>query len=266
MTPIPSRARAVHPLASAAQSSDSQLRRGLRVIEALAVSPRSAADAARLLGVNRSTTLRLLHELQAAGWVTRDARSKRFSIVPERLYALTANMDDHVDWTEFVHPVLAALRDEFREATMLGVPANGSMVYMAFFPSPNPVAVRERIGTVRPMHCSALGKAYLSALTQESLDVELGRLDYSGGTELAAKGPIELRARLDEVRERGYAADRDQTFEGVTCVAAPARIAGSLIGAAGVSGPSHRITPARAEELGARLVSELAKIDIALQR
>lgn len=263
MTAIPNRARAARRRALD-QGSDSQLRRGLRVIEALAVSPHNAADAARLLGVNRSTALRLLQELAAAGWVTRDARSKRFSIVAERLYVLAGSMDDHVDWSELVHPVLASLRDDFREATMLGVPANGSMVYMAFFPSPNPVAVRERIGTVRPMHCSALGKAYLSALTPESLDVELARLDYSGGTDLAAKDPVELRARLDEVRRRGYAIDRDQTFEGVACVAAPARIAGSLIGAAGVSGPSPRITAARAEELGARLVSELAKIDVSL--
>ncbi len=40
-------------------------------------------------------------------------------------------------------------------------------------------------------------------------------MTYSGGTDRAAKGPIELRRRLGEAREAGFAVDRDETFEGV---------------------------------------------------
>ena len=103
----------------------------------------------------------------------------------------------------------------------MGVPANGTMVYLAFFPSVHLIMVRERLGTTRPMHCSALGKAYLSALDDRALDSELALLTYRGGTERAARGPIELRERLEETRKRGYAIDRDETSEGATCVAAP---------------------------------------------
>src|SRR5437588_4298509 len=126
---------------------ESRLRRGLRTLEELSVRPQTAAELARALGANRSTALRLLLELEDAGYVMRDGDSKRFSTVVERLYALVMPADDHWDWVELVHPMLASIRDDFGEASMHALPTNGSMVYMALFPSLHPIAVRERIGT-----------------------------------------------------------------------------------------------------------------------
>ena len=229
------------------------MQRALRAIEELANGPRSASEVARALAVNRSTALRLLQELEESGYVARDPRTKHYQTVSTRFYALIANHEDHADWSEAVDPILAELRDEFGEATMMGVPANGTMVYLAFFPSTHLVAVRERLGTVRPMHASALGKAYLAALEPDALDVELARLSFTGGSPRAAKGPIELRERLAAARERGYAIDRNETFDGVTCVAAPARIGRALIGAIGVSGPSSRFDDAQIGQVGERI-------------
>jgi IclR family acetate operon transcriptional repressor len=240
---------------------ESQLRRGLRVLEQLASEPQSAAEVARRLGVNRSTALRLLGDLEQSGYVSRDPATKRWANVLERLYGLAVSHDDHWDWIETIHPVLASLREEFGEAALQAVPANGSMVYIAFFPSPHPVAVRERLGTVRPMHCSGLGKAYLSGLDDGELDRELGRLRYEGGTSRAPRGPLELRRQVEEARSRGYALDLEETFEGVACVSAPTRVSGLLVGAAGVSGPSSRLSRTRLEEIGQRLVERLAAVE-----
>jgi DNA-binding IclR family transcriptional regulator len=248
------------PEGEAERQSISPIQRAMRTIELLAADPLTAAEVARLLDVNRSTALRLLAELVATGYVGRDMATKRYSTVPSKFFGLVALREPHADWSQLIDPVLAAIRDDCGDATMLGVPANGTMVYLGFFPTRHMVAVSEQLGTVRPMHCSALGKAYLSALDAAALDAELGRLTYSGGTDLAAKGPIELRGRLVESRETGFAVDRDETFDGVTCVASPVRIRGSLIGAAGVSGPSSRMPWPRIQELGLRLVHDLSEI------
>jgi DNA-binding IclR family transcriptional regulator len=230
------------------------VRRAFTALEALADGPRTAAEIARVLEVNRSTALRLMSELAALGYVRRDPGSKRYASVPARFYAFIAGHDDHADWSEYVDPALAGLRDEFGEAAIMGVPANATMVYLAFFPSVHLIAVRERLGTTRPMHCSALGKAYLSALDDRALDSELALLTYRGGTHKAARGPIELRERLERARQRGYAIDLDESFEGATCVAAPLRIGASLVGAIGLSGPSGRFSEARIADIGERLV------------
>jgi DNA-binding IclR family transcriptional regulator len=240
---------------------ESRLRRGLQALEELSVRPQTAAELARVLGANRSTALRLLLELEDAGYVSRDVDTKRFSTVAERLYALAMPPDDHWDWVELIHPVLASTRDEFGEATMHALPASGTMVYTAFFPSLHPIAVRERIGTERPLHCSALGKAYLSALDRKSLDLELGRLTYEGGTLRAARGPLELGRRVADAHDRGYAVDREETFDGVVCVSVPTRIAGALVGAAGVSGPADRLPEERTEKIGRALAERLFALD-----
>jgi DNA-binding IclR family transcriptional regulator len=246
---------AVESLTGSRRAAPSLIQRAFVTLEALADEPRTASEIGRLLGVDRSSALRLMIELEATGYVNRDPATKRYSNVPARFYALIATHDDHADWGEIVDPVLSELRDEFGEAAIMGVPANGTMVYLAFFPSVHIVAVRERLGTTRPMHCSALGKAYLSALPTQELDAEMALLAFRGGTSVAARTPSELKERLESARGRGYATDRNETFDGGTCVAAPVWIGGTLIGAIGLSGPSGRFTDDRIRAMGERLTA-----------
>jgi DNA-binding IclR family transcriptional regulator len=242
----PAEAVSLHP-------AGTHIARTFQALEALVGGPQSAAAIAQVLGVNRSTALRLMTEIEALGYVNRDPDTKSYALAPARFHRFVSSHADHLDWSMVVDPVLSDLRDEFGEASIMGVPANGTMVYLAFFPSVHLIMVRERLGTARPMHCSALGKAYLSALDDRTLDSELALLNYQGGTDLAARGPIELRERVDHSRRRGYATDLDETAEGATCVAVPARIGGTLVGAIGLSGPSSRITEPRIVQMGARL-------------
>jgi len=238
----------------APSSGGSHIQRTFQALEALVQGPQSAAGIAQVLGVNRSTALRLMSEIESLGYVTRDPDSKSYALAPARFYPFISSHADHIDWSMVIDPILSDLRDEFGEASIMGVPANGTMVYLAFFPSLHVIMVRERLGTTRPMHCSALGKAYLSALDDRALDSELALLNYQGGTQLAARGPIELRKRVEETRKRGYAIDRDETAEGVSCVAVPVHIGGALVGAIGLSGPSSRIGDQRVAQMGERLL------------
>lgn len=244
-----------------APAGGSLVLRALAALEELAVAPRTAAEIARRFDVNRSTSLRLLNELETGGYLRRDPDTLQYRIVPQRFYPLVANSDDHWDVMTVVNPLLARLQAETGEATMLGVPAPRSMVYMAYYPSPHPVGVRERIGTVRPVHTSALGKAYLSALEPELLDRELEGLTFQGGTERAAQNAAALERDVDEARGRGFALDEEETFSGVSCVAAPARIGGSLIGSVGISGPSSRLGADTLARFGALIIAEVAAVE-----
>lgn len=234
----------------------SQLR-GLQAIELLAKQPLTASELARRLEINRSTALRLLQELQSSGYVERDSKTKAYSLVASWLWGVVANNDDHLDITEALAPILSDFRDRYGEAMAYAVPVNGAMVYVLYLPSRHHIALREHLGTVRPMHCSALGKAYLAALDPASLDVELGRLIYEGGTAAAARGPIELRQRVEETVATGFALDRGETFEGSACVAVPVRVGGTLVGAAGCQGPASRLPEDLLAEIGTQMAEAL---------
>ena len=181
--------------------------RVFRTLELLALSPRAPSELAQSLEVDRSSALRLLRQLTATGYVARDDHSRRYGTVGTRFLRLVSHPPDHTDVSELVDPILRAARAEHGEATLLAVPARGSMVYAAFFPSRQTLGVRERLGAIRPMHCSAVGKAYLSGLDDDALEQELARMSYNGGTVHAATDRATLyeqvvRARRRRLRDR----------------------------------------------------------------
>jgi DNA-binding IclR family transcriptional regulator len=236
----------------AGPAEPSQLQRGLRILELLTNGPQSAASIARELDIHRSTALRLLRELESTRYVRRNAE-KEYALVLERILALVPDGDEHSDLIETINPILRQVRDEYREAVNFSVPAEGVMVYASYYPSPHVVSLRERAGTVRPMYCSAIGKAYLSALSLPDVDEYLGRLRFSGGTERAPRGPLELREHLEASREHGYALDLQETLPTVVCVAVPVCVGGVAIGAAGISAPLDRMPDDRIVRYGERL-------------
>ena len=232
----------------------SHLGRAFAVLESL-VEPKSSAEISRELDVNRSTALRLLRELEAIGYVRREPDNLMFALDANRIRKLYAGREiDPANWRDKFDTFLKTIRDEFGEAAILGVPANNSMVYASYLDSNNVVAVREQIGTVRSMHCSALGQAYLSTMDEPKLTELLKDISYLEGTTRAPQNEKELRERLVAIRERGYAIDNEETFEGGMCVAVPAKVEGKVIGSLGLSGPASRMVK-KAEEAGARLMA-----------
>jgi DNA-binding IclR family transcriptional regulator len=232
------------------------------VLEAIAEAPRSAAEVARLIEVDRSNALRLLRQLVKTGYVRRDDATMRYTTDAGRFYALAANRSDGREYSlALVEPLLLQLRNEYNEAVVLAVPASGSMVYVEFLPSLLPVTVSERLGTLRPISTSALGKAYLSALTKPALDDLLETMQFPVLTDHTVKNAEELRQRLDVTRHRGYATDLEETITGVNCVAVPLVLSRSLIGSIGLTGPASRLTSEQLDRIGPALVAAVGELD-----
>jgi DNA-binding IclR family transcriptional regulator len=225
--------------AGAPRSRVSHIGRGLHALEVLSSQPASAAKVASALGVNRSSSLRLLQELEMLGYVRRDARTKKYSLIFERFVAMAAQPEE--EWTDVMSPVLERLRDSIGETTILATPARGVMVYVRLFASPHSIAVRERIGTLRPIHSSAIGKAWLSTLPPDELDSEIQYIDFSAGTSRAPRDADELRDRLARVRAEGWALDVEETVAGGSCVAVPVWVDGTPVGSACISAPASRM-------------------------
>ena len=73
--------------------------------------------------------------------------------------------------------------------------------------------------------------------------------------------PAEARRRLGEVRARGYAIDDVENEDGIRCVAAPILDhAAAPVAGLSISGPEHRVTAERVEELGAAVRSAAERV------
>ena len=253
------------PGSAAPPAADTAVDRSLvarvfQALEVLAEAPRTPSELAVSIEIDRSSALRLLRQLSSTGYVVRDPRSKRYGTIGARFLQLVSYTPDHTDLSELVDPILRATRAQHGEATLLAVPARGSMVYAAFFPSRQMLGVREQLGAIRPMHCSAVGKAYLAALDDDALERELGRLTFEGGTPRAATDRATLYRHVVEARQTGFAVDRGETSLGVSCVAVPLRVGSTLIGAIGLTGPSSRLPDGLLARVGRDLTAATSSL------
>jgi DNA-binding IclR family transcriptional regulator len=165
-----------------------------------------------------------------------------------------------VDRGKLINQMLSRIRDETGDSTIFGVPSEQNMTYLGYYATRQVVSLSEGVGAIRPIHCSALGKAYLSALPTADLEALLTQLNYRGGTEKAAHDQSELRELVLTARKDGYAMDLEETFNEVRCVAVPLIIQDQLVGAVGITGPTTRMTVTRIRELGSYLRRQLADL------
>ena len=111
--------------------------------------------------------------------------------------------------------------------------------------SPLPLKVDHPIGALSPLHCTALGKAFLAFGAARLPD------DLPAFTPRTMTTRRALSDEMERTRARGYAVDDEEFAPGIRCVARPIYDdAGAMVAAIGVSGPSVRVTDARLHELG----------------
>src|SRR5215208_4512880 len=97
------------------------------------------------------------------------------------------------------------------------------------------------VGRVVMLHCTGVGKALLSTLSDEQVIATLKRTGMPARTEHTIIHPQTMLEALAEIRKRGYAVDDGEQELGVRCVAVPIKEL-PFAAALSVSGPSGRIT------------------------
>ena len=239
------------------------LSRGLEALDLMTsrVEPMRLTDLAEALGVDKSNASHLLKTLLAAGYAVQDA-SRRYSASAKIASAKITgpgrglhSLEEIVAAKEAWRPALEALVRETSECAHLAVLVGARVWYVDKVDSPLPLKVDHPIGALSPLHCTALGKAFL-AFGRAPIPQDL-RI-YTPNT-LATR--TELGGEIERTLARGYAVDNEEFAPGIRCVARPIYDAsGEMIAALGVSGPSVRVDDERLQDLG-RIVQSVSIAD-----
>ncbi|MBC9206333.1 helix-turn-helix domain-containing protein [Roseomonas aerophila] len=179
------------------------------------------AEVAARAGTDRGTAFRLIHTLEALGYLRAVPASRRFRLTLKCLElgfsALAARgMPDHAA------PLLRELVPEFGDAASLGAVEAGEVVYLA-----RVQAGLERHGVVRHpgtrvgAYATALGHAMLAFLPREEQVAQLERKERVKLSERTITDLDALLERLAEVRARGFAVSDGENAYGLRTVAAP---------------------------------------------
>jgi IclR family transcriptional regulator, KDG regulon repressor len=200
------------------------------------------AELSKRVGLHNSTTFHLVKTMVSLGYVRQLKDSKRYRI-GRPLFALAANALDEVEMMSLATPVLEDLSRETGESAHFSVRMGDAVVVLARTGGQGAFQLTDRVGVVRPAHCTALGKIILSALSSEQFERFLQRADLKARTANSITSAERLRREVAEVRRVGMAFDDGEFDSELRCVALPVRdFSGQVTGAIGISGPVWRLS------------------------
>jgi DNA-binding IclR family transcriptional regulator len=176
------------------------------------------------LGIARSSTHGLLHTLRERGYLSvgQDG-TKRFHL-GVRLIQLGLNVVDRLELRTAAREPLERLVTETHDTALLVVPDHGELLYVdKVLSDARDVRTDPRVSARRPLHCTALGKALLAALDDDSVRELTQEIGFELATEFSIADLDTLLQDLAATRARGYSVDQQEAFVGVWCVGAPVR-------------------------------------------
>ena len=181
------------------------------------------AEAAKDLGVARSTAHRLMQMLVYHGFVRQDAESRSYVAGP-RLIGLGLKLVRKMDVRNIARPYMMSLSAELGETVHLFVlQAERNVLCLDSVEGPRGLRVGSRTGIVLAAHACSSGRALLATLpTDDVMEMypspKLPRHEHC--TITLRSDLLEL---LESARHLGYSVQRDEIEPEVSTVSAPLR-------------------------------------------
>lgn len=212
------------------------LDRALTLLDGLAEGPCTLDQLAERIGVHKSTVLRLLRTLEAHRIVQRDG--VRYYRLGTGLFDLAHRALEDRDVRRIVESALRALNAATGHTVHLASYEGGEVIYIDKYESRHNVRMYSRIGKRAPLHCTAVAKVLISALSEPERRAVAASIDYPKLTDNTITRPDAYLAELDRVLARGYAVDDAEHEDFIHCVAAPIRgTRGEVLAAMSLSVP-----------------------------
>ncbi|PSL00569.1 IclR family transcriptional regulator [Murinocardiopsis flavida] len=236
--------------------------RTLELLELLAARqnrPARLRELSESLAMPRSSCYALLRTLVKYGWVRTDPSGTMYAIGIRALLAGTTYLDTD-PYVRIAKPVLDSLGELLDETFHFGRLAGGDVVYLVTRASSQYLRPHSRVGRRLPAYSTALGKALLAGLDGDEVAEHLPDV-LAPLTEHTRTDRDALARDLAEVRDRGYAVDRQENSLGLHCFSLPLRYSEPATDAISCSVPLARLTPAREAEIVAAMRKARASIE-----
>jgi len=197
-------------------------------------------DFAAAVGLGKASTLRLLRTLHSTGYLVRDQNenyhSDREWPFPKQNHLLRL-------LRESAAPALIRLNAEFGETVALAYLFDDLIRVVDVIESTHHIRMSNYKGRIIQPYASSLGKAIAAFQAPENTQRLLHTYGIFSLTPATLTDFRAIQEDLAEVREQGYAWDREETVPGGTCVGAPIRMPdGQVLAALSISMPKDRFT------------------------
>lgn len=219
----------------------------------------SIADIICKVELPRTTVHRILSTLLQTRLLERDINSGKYRIGPS-LYMMGSLYLGTTDILTAAEPVTKLLNELTGEYVKLSVFDRGNVVVIKKEESRHGFRYYHNVGTILPAYASAMGKAFLSQLSESELDSYYPSENLQLLTSKTIATKTQLKKELEQIRTTGVSYDFEGNTEGLIGIASIIR------GATGkaVSAICTGISTYNMDEKRLQKLSELAKIGASL--
>jgi DNA-binding IclR family transcriptional regulator len=253
------------PLNEAPAGAGSILK-ALRIIERIVDDPGpvSVAQLATILGISKPTAHRIATFLEEFGFLEREPAGRRL-IESQRLIDLSLNVLLAAAQRPNRRGILEWVVEQTGETCNFGIMHHGELVYLDRVQAEWPLGLRFEPGSRVPLHCTAIGKLFLSMQSEKSLEQLFKTIRLTRYTDSTITDQAGLMASLSEIRKSGISIDNQEFMYGVICIAVPVfDPTGQMRAGLAISAPEARMSTELALEHAPVLRAGAAKMQAAM--
>lgn len=211
------------------------------------------------LGWDKATILRMCNTLERRGYIRKDPSTKQYSL-GLKIFGLYESILKHIDVQQMAKQYLERISQETGESAHLAFFIEKSAVFIDKVVGSKDPPINVQIGGREPLHCTAMGKAFLAFSEIPDLGQQL-EIPLKKYTPQSIDSPEELEQELEKIKSRSYAVDNEEYIAGVRCIAAPIfNHTGVPVAAIGISAPKERIPDTRIERYGTIISTTAAEL------
>jgi DNA-binding IclR family transcriptional regulator len=220
------------------------------------------SEIARRSGDSKARAFRLLHTLEARGFLMRSEDGIGYRLGFAALAIGNAAME-HLDIVRLSRPVLAELGEKTRETIQLRVRDRHESICVAKWEPGRDIQVNAVIGRRRPLHVGS-SKVLLAYLDEAEREAFL-RGPLERFTPNTIVDPKQLQQKIEQIRLTGMQVSRGEVTEELISITAPVfgadgRVAATL----NVAAPANRVPESRHAEIGQEVKNAARRISHAI--
>lgn len=217
------------------------------------------SDFAERTGLPKATISRLTYTLCELDYLVTDPDAGTYRL-GAGVMQLGFGVLSAMDIADRVGPCLKTLRDGPNSyiTAALGEPHRLDVIYLAAEKSREDVSLTMRIGSRLPLFRSAVGRAILVGMTDESRD-NMIKLAAQEGDDIAKDARDHIASAIDEFDAKGFCTSYGCWRQDVNGIAVPIRtMDGQRVYGLNVGGPSFRVKKRQLETVYATMLHDAA--------
>lgn len=218
------------------------LKKAIQILKVLIeeYQPMGVVDVAKRVMIGKSTAYGILKSFYDEGLISKNSSTKKYTI-GKGMMRLSKMVLKRQDLAFIARPCLEKLAQVTDETVFLGIREHDTIKAVDIVEAEKEFKVSSTIGAKLPLTAGAVGKIFLSAMSNEEVAAYIAEKGLPQYTENSITDSDSLIKEIEKIRRLGYSVDTGEYLKGVQAAASLIYQCGSPIGAIWLVGFSNSI-------------------------